>query len=164
MSPTLLWGLAGFALVSSITPGPNNLMLMASGANFGLKRTLPHMAGVSLGFGLMVLLLGLGMAGLFAVAPWLYDVIRWGGAVAAYAPTDHLAANVALVAFIFMLVNAPSVSIWAAFGVGVRRWLDRPAALRAFNLTMAALLLLSLAPMLTSHAPAPEHSRSSKPS
>ena len=216
MSPTLLWGLAGFALVSSITPGPNNLMLMASGANFGLKRTLPHMAGVSLGFGLMVLLLGLGMAGLFAVAPWLYDVIRWGGAaylvflayriavsssvgqgktgakpmtflqaaafqwvnpkawamavgaVAAYAPTDHLAANVALVAFIFMLVNAPSVSIWAAFGVGVRRWLDRPAALRAFNLTMATLLLLSLAPMLTSHAPAPApapvHSRSSKPS
>ena len=75
------------------------------------------------------------------------------GAVAAYAPTDHLAANVALVAFIFMIVNAPAVSIWAAFGVGVRRCLDRPVALRAFNLSMAALLLLSLAPMLTSHAP-----------
>eukprot|EP01039_Chlorochromonas_danica_P019996 gene19996-24319_t len=80
MTPTLMWGLAGFALVSSITPGPNNLMLMASGANFGLKRTLPHMAGVSLGFGLMVLLLGLGLTGLFAVAPWLYAVIRWAGA------------------------------------------------------------------------------------
>ncbi len=41
--------LALFALVTSVTPGPNNLMLMASGANFGFRRTVPHMLGVSLG-------------------------------------------------------------------------------------------------------------------
>lgn len=59
----------GFALASSITPGPNNLMLMASGANFGLRRTLPHMLGVSLGHGLMVFLLGLGLVRVFEQFP-----------------------------------------------------------------------------------------------
>ena len=46
MKTELLTALAAFSLVSSITPGPNNLMLMASGANFGFRRTLPHMMGV----------------------------------------------------------------------------------------------------------------------
>ena len=41
--------LAQFSLASSITPGPNNVMLMASGANYGLRRTLPHMLGISIG-------------------------------------------------------------------------------------------------------------------
>jgi len=58
MTAEVLLGLAVFALVSSITPGPNNLMLMASGANFGFRRTIPHMLGVGLGFTLMVLLVG----------------------------------------------------------------------------------------------------------
>lgn len=69
MSIDLLLALAGFAFVSSVTPGPNNLMLMASGANFGLRRTLPHMLGVALGFALMLVLLGLGLAQAFAAAP-----------------------------------------------------------------------------------------------
>ena len=49
MTYEILTALATFAFVSSITPGPNNLMLMASGANFGLLRTGPHMLGVGLG-------------------------------------------------------------------------------------------------------------------
>ena len=65
----LLFGLAGFAFVSSITPGPNNLMLMASGANFGFRRSLAHMFGISLGHGLMVFLVGLGLAGIFEAYP-----------------------------------------------------------------------------------------------
>lgn len=48
-----------------ITPGPNNLMLMASGANFGFSRTVPHMLGITLGFPCMVLLVGLGVMQLF---------------------------------------------------------------------------------------------------
>lgn len=60
-----------FAFVSSVTPGPNNLMLMASGANFGLRRTVPHMLGVSLGHGFLVLCAGYGLAALFAAFPWL---------------------------------------------------------------------------------------------
>ena len=69
MKTELLTALAAFSLVSSITPGPNNLMLMASGANFGFMRTLPHMMGVNLGFTLMVALVGLGLAGLFELYP-----------------------------------------------------------------------------------------------
>lgn len=64
--------LALFALVTSITPGPNNLMLMASGANFGFRRTLPHMAGVALGFVLMAFLTGVGLARAFDALPWLH--------------------------------------------------------------------------------------------
>ncbi len=58
-----------FALVTSVTPGPNNLMLMASGANFGFRRTVPHMLGVSLGFVLMAFVVGAGLAGLFQTYP-----------------------------------------------------------------------------------------------
>jgi len=49
-----------FALATSITPGPNNIMLTASGANFGFRRTIPHMLGVAIGFTVMVLAIGLG--------------------------------------------------------------------------------------------------------
>jgi threonine/homoserine/homoserine lactone efflux protein len=69
MSPDLLLALVAFAFVSSITPGPNNLMLMASGANFGLRRTLPHLAGVALGFAFLALMLGAGLNRVFAAAP-----------------------------------------------------------------------------------------------
>jgi threonine/homoserine/homoserine lactone efflux protein len=67
----LFLGLVAFAFVSSATPGPNNLMLMASGTNFGFARTIPHMAGVSGGFMVMVVLVGLGLAKLFEVFPVL---------------------------------------------------------------------------------------------
>ena len=79
MEQTLLTGLVLFALVSSITPGPNNMMLMASGANFGFRRTLPHMMGVVLGFTLMVALVGVGLMGVFQALPWLHDVLTWAG-------------------------------------------------------------------------------------
>ena len=71
MSLDLALALIGFAFASSITPGPNNVMLMASGANFGLRRTVPHMLGVSLGHSFMVLIIGLGLAELFQSLPVL---------------------------------------------------------------------------------------------
>lgn len=77
MPPTLLLALAAFALVSSVTPGPNNLMLMASGTNFGLARTVPHMLGVAIGFTVMIVAVGAGMATVLAVAPGLLGVIKW---------------------------------------------------------------------------------------
>ncbi len=67
--------LVTFAFVMSITPGPNNLMLLASGANFGFRRTIPHMLGVSLGFVLVAFLMGIGLAGLFDTFPWLHIVL-----------------------------------------------------------------------------------------
>ena len=69
MMPDALLALSAFALVSSITPGPNNLMLMASGANFGFRRTVPHMLGIGIGFGVMILLVGLGLVRIFDAFP-----------------------------------------------------------------------------------------------
>ena len=61
MTYDILMALIAFAFVTSITPGPNNLMLMASGANFGFRRSIPHMLGIGLGFTFMVLLVGAGL-------------------------------------------------------------------------------------------------------
>lgn len=69
MTADVLLALCAFAFVTSVTPGPNNLMLMASGVNFGFRRTIPHMLGVALGFVAMATLVGLGLAGLFQTDP-----------------------------------------------------------------------------------------------
>jgi threonine/homoserine/homoserine lactone efflux protein len=65
-----------FCAATLFTPGPNNLMLMASGANFGLRRTLPHLAGVAYGFPLMILLVGLGVMELFERWPTSYAILK----------------------------------------------------------------------------------------
>lgn len=80
LSPELLTALVVFALVSSITPGPNNTMLMASGVNFGVRRSARHMAGVSLGFFVLLLAAGLVLGGLFATWPALHGVLKIVGA------------------------------------------------------------------------------------
>ncbi|MEM9394738.1 MAG: LysE family translocator [Pseudomonadota bacterium] len=72
----LLLGLVAFAFVSSITPGPNNLMLLASGANFGLRRSIPHMLGISLGHAFMVLLLGMGLGQIFVTWPIAHSILK----------------------------------------------------------------------------------------
>ena len=76
MPVELILALAAFAFVASITPGPNNLMLMASGTNFGLRRTLPHMLGVNIGFVLMMVLVGLGLAQVFETYPVTYVALK----------------------------------------------------------------------------------------
>ena len=68
--------LVAFAFVTSITPGPNNLMLLASGANFGFQRSLPHMLGVSLGHAFMVFLVGIGLAEVFEIHPVMKTVLK----------------------------------------------------------------------------------------
>ncbi len=66
----------GFVLVSSITPGPNNTMVLASGVNFGFVRTIPHLLGISSGFALMIALIGLGLGSLFTALPWTWPLLR----------------------------------------------------------------------------------------
>lgn len=73
--------LALFSLVSSATPGPNNTMLLSSGVNFGFMRTVPHMLGVSLGFMVMVIAIGLGLGEIFQRAPMLYTALEIAGAL-----------------------------------------------------------------------------------
>ena len=65
-----------FAFATVITPGPNNLMLMASGANFGFRRSLPHMLGVGLGFPTMVFLVGVGVMQIFDLWPVSFKILQ----------------------------------------------------------------------------------------
>ncbi|WPL82160.1 LysE family translocator [Bordetella hinzii] len=196
LSLSLLGPLALFALVSSITPGPNNVMLASSGLTFGFRRTVPHMLGVTIGFSVMILLVGLGLGALFSQLPWLYTALKYGGAayllylawkiarsgpmedasqrsrpltfmqaalfqwvnpkawvmtvgvVATYTPQQGFLANLWVAALVCGLVNLPSISIWVSFGMALRRVLHRPGAVRAFNMTMALLLVISLYPIV----------------
>lgn len=77
-----LLALAAFAFAGSWTPGPNNAMLASSGATFGLRRTLPHALGVSLGLSAMCFALGLGLGEAFRASPLLREGLRWVGAAA----------------------------------------------------------------------------------
>jgi len=94
MTHDLLSALVAFAFVSSITPGPNNLMLMASGANFGFRRTIPHMLGVGLGFVVMVLLVGAGLVQVFDAYPLSHTILK----VASVAYLLYLAFKIATAA------------------------------------------------------------------
>lgn len=196
MTQELFLALLGFAFVTSVTPGPNNMMLLASGVNFGFRRTVPHMLGISVGHALMVFLVGVGLAGVFKAWPPALVALKvasvaymlrlawkiaqsgapgegrvkpqpmtflqaaafqwvnpkaWAmalGAVSAYVVEPSVWAYAA-VAGAFALVNLPSVSVWAGMGQAVRRWLEGPGRLRAFNWGMAGLLVLSLWPVVT---------------
>src|SRR5690606_15895770 len=78
---SLFWiPLALFVFVNSITPGPNNVMLTAAGANFGYRRCLPHMLGISIGTAIMVLLVGAGLGAVFERVPAAYAALRFIGA------------------------------------------------------------------------------------
>ena len=193
----LMLAFVAFAFVASMTPGPNNVMVLASGANFGFRRSVPHMLGIAFGFAIMVATIGVGLGGLFRAYPVLYDVLRWVGAayllylawgmarsgspkkaggagdrplgfvgaaafqwvnpkawamalgaVTAYAPRDGYLLNVLVVALVFGLVCIPSVGVWAWFGTALGRFLESPVRLRAFNVAMALLPVLSLYPIL----------------
>ena len=197
LSLDLLLGFALFALVTSITPGPNNTMLLASGVNFGFNRTIPHMLGISCGFFLLVVAVGFGLGAVFQAYPILYTVLRYVGAayllylawkiahsgpvgdgadgeakpisylgaaafqwvnpkawimaigaISTYTPMQGYFYNVVVIAAVFAVINLPSVGLWAACGTLLRNVLKDPRWLRVFNWGMAALLVISLYPLL----------------
>jgi threonine/homoserine/homoserine lactone efflux protein len=64
-----LTALAIFAIVTSVTPGPNNAMVLASGVHFGFRRTVPHMFGIALGYGFMLAIIGAGVGSAMSLSP-----------------------------------------------------------------------------------------------
>ncbi len=80
LAPGLAFSMMLFAFVTSITPGPNNMMLLASGVNFGFVATLRHLAGVSIGLVVILLLAGFGLQQMLNGFPWIYGVMKWLGA------------------------------------------------------------------------------------
>lgn len=186
-----------FAFSSTITPGPNNVMLLASGLNHGVRRSLPHLFGICLGFPAMVALVGFGLGVVFARFPLLHEAIKVAGvlyllylawliataapgsldsrashpigfwqaalfqwvnpkawamatsAIAAYTAAGadiHL--QVLLIALAFFAAALPCCGIWLCFGVGLKRYLQQPHHRRWFNRVMAALLVLSILPVV----------------
>ncbi|MEO3385544.1 LysE family translocator [Mesorhizobium sp. CAU 1741] len=197
MALDLFLALLVFAFVTSITPGPNNFMLMASGVNFGFVRTIPHMLGIGAGFLSLLLGVGFGLGAVLAAYPALHTALKvaggayliylawriamsrslggkddvsgrpmrfgeaaafqwvnpkaWVMAITAMSLYTNPAApflSVVLVAVAFALVNVPSVSTWAGFGVAMRGFLSDPARLKWFNIAMGFALAASLWPML----------------
>jgi threonine/homoserine/homoserine lactone efflux protein len=69
-----------FALSSTLTPGPNTILVTASGATFGFRRTIPHMLGILFGFPVMMVAVGLGLGALFESHPAVHATLRWAGA------------------------------------------------------------------------------------
>lgn len=194
MDIQLMLSVALFATVTSGTPGPNNVMLTASGANFGYWRTLPHMVGIVIGILVMNVLVAAGLGVVFERYPAVQSTLKvaassyliylaWkiataetsrvdgesdarpmslmGGAlfqflnpkawmmvitaIGSFTLTgDDYWMSVFWVAVIFMLMGFPCISLWAAFGTVVGRFLSSPAALRWFNLIMGGLTVSCL--------------------
>ncbi len=188
--------LLGFAIAMTVTPGPNNIMLAASAANNGLRATWPHMLGITFGFSTMLMIVGLGLAGPFALSPELHIALKWIGAAwlvwlawriarsgapgegpsrpplgflgaAAFqwvnpkawlialaaiptftTPGGDLVREVLRIAIAFAVVCIPCLLLWAALGAGAGYALRTPRALRAFNIAMAVLLIVSLIPVV----------------
>ncbi|WP_424627585.1 LysE family translocator [Bradyrhizobium sp. SYSU BS000235] len=80
ISHELLIAFIVFAAAALFTPGPNNIMLMGSGLNYGFRRTLPHVAGVTLGFSFLVAVIGFGLGAVFAAYPILHTILKYAGA------------------------------------------------------------------------------------
>jgi threonine/homoserine/homoserine lactone efflux protein len=181
-----------FAFATSFTPGPNVVMLAASGANYGFRSTIPHISGISIGFPVMVIAIGLGLKAVFVAIPELQTVLKFLGgayllylawrianagrpkadgssgrpmnfleaaafqwvnpkawmmaiaAVSTYTPGRDNVTETLIVAIIFALLAWPSCVFWAGVGVAVRVFASE-RAMRIFNLTMAGLLVASLA-------------------
>ena len=184
---TELLPLVTYCFVMSSTPGPNNMMLTASGANFGYRGSLPQILGINAGGFVQTLLTCLGLGALFTAYPMLQTVLRFGGAlyllVLAWQLTRSAAgdarlarpvsfwqgalfqavnpkswlkavtlasvfmppalpplAGALLVASIGLVIGFPCISMWALFGVAIRRLLARPGWRRVFNAIMGATL------------------------
>lgn len=186
-----------YAFVTSVTPGPNNFMLLASGVNFGFTRTIPHMLGIGIGFLVLLLAVGFGLGAVLTAFPMLHNGLKVAGgayllylawkiassrsmggkgeeraqpmrfldaaafqwvnpkawvmavtAMAVYSNAERPFLSVVLVSVAFAVVNLPSVSVWAGFGMALRGFLSDPTRLKWFNIAMGVLLAATLWPML----------------
>jgi threonine/homoserine/homoserine lactone efflux protein len=200
MSIETLTALAIFAIVTSVTPGPNNAMVLASGVHFGFRRTVPHMLGIALGYGFMLAIIGAGVGTAMSISPlvevgmrlasgaWMVWVawslarssdagsdasrlrpmtfiegalFQWVNpkgwvlalsSMALFTKSGDLIADIAIIVAVYVATCIPSSSIWTAFGVSLRQFLAVPWRLRAFNISMAVLLLASTLPLIFEEA------------
>lgn len=184
---TELLPLMTYCFVMSSTPGPNNVMLTASGANFGYRGALPQILGINAGAFVQTYLTCLGLGAVFDAYPAAHTGLRLAGALyllylawqlggstvgdarlprpvsfvqgalfqainpkswvkavtlaSVFMPAGMSAPlGALLVSVIGLVIGFPCISMWALFGVAIRRLLTDPRKQRAFNLLMAATL------------------------
>jgi len=187
--------LTGFGIAAAFTPGPNNLMLAASGINFGFIQTAPHMCGVVVGFVAMLLGVGFGLGAFFMAYPLAQTVLKIIGVVyllwlawrianatsadpsqkprpitfieaalfqwvnpkaliaavstiSIFILPESAVSDVLIVAVVFFFVSIGAVVSWTVFGAALRGFLHDPAKRRIFNIAMALLLVVSIAPVV----------------
>lgn len=196
MSTELFLAMFAYAFAMSATPGPNTLMLFASGVNFGFRPTVPHMLGIIVGLATILSLVGAGLGALLVSMPavltamkmasvaymlylawkiansgapsdvadnakpmtWLQAAVfqwvnpkAWAMAltgVAAYTRPDAYLLTLGVLIAILLGLSFPVTAAWVGAGVRLRAWLAKPAALKAFNWSMAAVLVASLWPIV----------------
>ena len=196
MSQSLLIAFVLFAVVMYFTPGPNNIMLLSSGLTYGFRRTLPHIAGITIGMAFMIAAVGVGLGTIFIAYPVLQAILKYAGAayliylavaiarsgaaksnqdnrrgpmtfwgaamfqwinvkgwvmvigtITAYAAIAAFPWNIVIQTAIVLVVGVLATVAWASFGSALRPLLTSPRMVRAFNIVMALLLLISLFPV-----------------
>ena len=197
MTNDLFLALVVFAAIAAYTPGPNNTLLMACGINYGFRASLPMIAGVGIGFPILIACVGLGLGRIFESYPIVYTIMKYAGAaymlwlafkIATSKPSngdDSTAAKpltflqgcafqwvnpkawimgitalssytlandyyygVLAVVATFVFMGFTSAATWALFGAVLKSVMGDPRWFRSINFGLAALLVLSLVPML----------------
>jgi threonine/homoserine/homoserine lactone efflux protein len=198
MNPEQYLPLFAFTVVMVGTPGPNNLMLMSAGANFGFRRSIPHILGIVVGCQVLLWAIALGLGQLLEAYPpaavllkacggmfllyMAYQLARprksklvveqeikpltflqaalfqWVNpkawlmfvtVISTFSDREHFFVSVAIIAVLFFFLGLPLISAWNIGGVALKGWLHHGQRLMRFNQAMAALLLLTMYPMLT---------------
>jgi threonine/homoserine/homoserine lactone efflux protein len=186
-----------FMASMGITPGPNNILVASSGVNFGFRATIPHILGITIGYPLMLFIVGIGLAKIFIAVPLIHTILKvisiayllylayritkasspdetrsqaqpltflqaaafqwvngkaWVialGAVTTYTMVDQtLPLQIVALTAISVVITLGSVSCWTFFGAFMRQFLQTAQRRRWFNYSMAALLVLSILPVL----------------
>lgn len=195
--PVALYPLLSYSFINSLTPGPNNIMLAASGVNFGFRKSMPHFTGVYFGFLIMLTIVCLGLGQIFEYVPLLQPIMKYAGSVyllylayriarageitnvAVSKPLTFIeaalfqyinpkawiiastipaafskGAGVTLVDTLYLVgghaaVSFPAIILWVIMGTQLRRLLSSQKSRTAFNFAMAALLVGTVAMILS---------------
>ncbi len=194
MTWAMFTALITFVGINAWTPGPNNTILLASGVNYGFRRTLPMIMGVAIGFPIMVAVVGLGLGKVFETYPIIYQILKYAGSayllwlaykiaiskpstdelrsdtkpltfiqgalfqwinpkawvmavttLSAYTLPTNYFTSLSIVVAVIALMGITSASGWALFGSSLRHVMNDPRYYRAINITLALLLVGSLA-------------------
>ncbi len=189
-----------FVVSAAFTPGPNNIMIMTSGLNYGVRSSLPHLLGICFGVPTMFLAVGFGLSFIFEQYLWVHALVQlsgviylfylaWAiansepdslggaggnstkplsfvqaalfqwvnpkawmmgtGAIAAFSTVGgNVNAQILTMALVFFLMAIPSAGVWLVFGASLKRVFSQRTHLVIFNRCMAALLVLSVLPIV----------------